>query len=142
MKIASTVLGIVVGLFVAAAVAWPMAVAHADAGYKIILNGEDITAAGSVGTAQCGVSGVAYVISTNQADPSVSASTYPPQVASIELNWAGKSWYWEKGLPGNAAATKSANTFGFTGNIPPVGGAYSHTPTGPPVPFEFDATCP
>jgi len=138
MKAPFTGLGLVVG---AAAVAWPMTVAHADAGYKIILDGHDITAQGSVGTAQCGVSGVAYEISTSGADPSVIASTYPPQVASVELDWAGKSWYWAQGLPGNVTATRSDNTFSFTGNIPPVV-VRTQTPTGPPVPFEFDAICP
>jgi Mycobacterium 19 kDa lipoprotein antigen len=120
MKTAFTGLGVVVGSFVAASAAWPTAVARADAGYKIILNGQDITAQGRVGTAQCGVNGIAYEISTDSADPSVIASTYPPQVASVELDWAGKEWFWARGLPGNAAATKSGNTFCFTGNIPPV----------------------
>ena len=67
------------------------AVAHADAGYKTILNGQDITAEGSVGTAQCGANGMAYEILTCHADRSVRASTYPPQVRSVELDWAGRS---------------------------------------------------
>jgi Mycobacterium 19 kDa lipoprotein antigen len=72
-------------------------------------------------------------------------NTDPPQVVNVDLHsYPNKHWSWDrKQQPGNAAVTKTGNTYHIVGTIPPASGSPETQSTGAnPVPFEFDATCP
>ena len=76
----------------------------------------------------------------------------PPQALLVELIGSpeNEQWVWAPQpsppdhtfpLPGNAVVTKSGKTYTITGNISPTEGV-DPKPTGSPVPFETNVTCP
>jgi len=121
---------------------------HADVPYKVILNGQEVTHPNGV-TVVC----TAAAPYTDIRIQAVGAAQITPanQVISVTLfDNRGSLWQFNSGAytggtssAGNAAATKSGNSYKITGNIAASGAGASVAPAGSPVtPFEFDVTCP
>jgi hypothetical protein len=123
--------------------------------YKIILDGQDITAeGGAVGGVGCtrAAEEDAYHVNAgppSDQDPKVTATigtSDPPRVTDFTLTRYQKSsnpylgreisWHWQPRFrPGNVSVTKSGNTYKFTGNIA-IDPSLSHgVPSGLPCPL-------
>jgi hypothetical protein len=136
----------------------PIAVAHADQGYTIIVNGRNISTPDDVGggNVSCGPDRNQIHISIQAAGNAEDAwviNTDPPQVTRVSLSsrQTGDTWLLQDAaynpelvnrpnLPGNAQAARSGGgkTYKITGNISYYQDWQHLSGT---VPFEFDATC-
>jgi len=105
----------------------PMAVAHADpGGYKIIVNGQDISPLSSVSTLECENDGGDITISFTNSSNIVWIDK-SGQVTKVDLSNGRKNYLLDPGqrmherapLGGDAQATRSGNTFTITGQIAP-----------------------
>lgn len=128
--------------------------------YKVIVNGVEAVGQGPFSLLQCNTtfyrspgdattitaSNPATTVGPGNGGASVQViNTDPPQVVMVDLHsYPNKHWSWDgKQQPGNAAVTKSGNTYHIVGTVPPASGSPETQPSGAnPVPFEFDATCP
>ncbi|SRR5271166_1608758 len=122
--------------------------AHADAGYQIVLNGQDITPPSSVvGTLKCDNDGGNITIHFTNSISYIVAIDKSGQVNKVDISY-GKDYLFDPGqrltegvsLGGDAQASRSANTYTITGHVVPYDDA-TKRPAGPAVPFLYDATC-
>jgi hypothetical protein len=147
------------GIATAAVVFAPLATADTGAPYKIIINGQDITVGpaneggGVVGCLHAGTDNDQIDIRVEAARDMQDAyvtNTDPPQVVKVSLSYAntGMEYLFDptqnqsQHIGGDAQVAKSGNTYKVTGHISPYLNGMSHVYNAPPVPFEYDATCP
>lgn len=121
----------------------PAPAAHADSGYTITLNGQNIAQGSFVLCSQ----GSRLTIHAGPDPGSVGGSGVAEvapdgtQVISVDIaqNVNGKTTDWgvqRSGATPNATVTKSGNTYKIAGTA-----TQTVNPGSSPVPFEFDATC-
>jgi hypothetical protein len=122
--------------------------AHADAGYQIVLGGQDITPPASVvGTLKCDNDGGNITIHFTNSVSYIVGIDKSGQVTKVDISY-GKDYLFDPGqrvnegvsLGGDAQASRSANTYTITGHVVPYDDA-TKRPAGPAVPFLYDATC-
>jgi len=122
--------------------------AHADAGYQIVLNGQDITPPQSVvGNLKCDNDGGNITIHFTNSVSYIVAIDKSGKVTKVDISY-GKDYLFDPGqslnesvpLGGDAQASRSANTYTITGQVVPYDDANKRA-AGPPVPFVYDATC-
>jgi Mycobacterium 19 kDa lipoprotein antigen len=122
-------------------------IAHAEASWQIVLNGQDITPPASVvGNLQCDKDGGNVTIHFSNSVSYIVVLDNRGQVTKVDISY-GKDYLFNPGqgpnestpLGGDAQASRSANTYRITGHVVP----YDNTnrPVGPAVPFSYDATC-
>jgi ipoprotein LpqH len=128
-----------------------------SAQYKITVNGQAVTNAGNGVSCGPSESGPGFVIRIGAPDPSgryfdnwveITNET-PPKVARVDIVSDARVAYNFGSSPGpggsgDAQVNKSDKTYKISGHITPVFDKRTRTTynNAPPVPFEFDATCP
>ncbi len=122
--------------------------AYGDPGSKVVVNGK---AVGSGGNASC-----QHNSNPNNHPPDqiwiemphaqAQVTTDNQQVIGVTIEGQGSDgWMWsqtDQQQSGAATVTKTGNSYKLTGNATPYSNLeYRTSPSGPPVPFEIDATC-
>jgi hypothetical protein len=140
--------------------------AHADptsgANYKIVVNGKDITQYAVMMAGHYNFNGSTTLVCQGNSNETLSAGTVdivwvePGKVTKVDLSDGTTNWLYFPAdrpvfnrfgqqiggpLPGDAQFVLNGKTYQVTGHISPSN-SYNKSAAGPPVPFEFDATCP
>jgi hypothetical protein len=127
----------------------PMAVAHADPSWSVIVDGQQLAHGDEATRVTCGhdpihiVVGYGSGVFANLTEGTLevqqisvaarSGATYLYDPKQTVYGWGG----------GDAQATQSGKTYKITGHIAPYTSAQGQTlKNATPVPLEFDATCP
>jgi hypothetical protein len=103
---------------------------------KIVVDGQDITA-NPTSSPVCDDQENGFHINGNGLFAVLSSDK--TQIQDLDLMSLSKQWGWAPGRQGNVQLAQSGNTYSFTGSIQP---SVQGWPSGSPVPFEADITCP
>jgi hypothetical protein len=126
-----------------------MAVAHADASWSAIVNGQEFAHGAEAKEVSCGHDPIHIVVGFGEGiSANLTEGTLEVQSVSIAPSRGASYLYDPKQTVrgsggGDAQATQSGKAYKITGHIAPYLDAQQqilHNAT--PVPFEFDATCP
>ena len=127
---------------------------RSDQQYKLIINGVEAIGHGSGSWVSCDdtmyrvprdATTVAAANGSSDYAPGIGSAsavvtnTDPPEVVNVDLHaYPNQHWSWNRGQQaGDAAVTRSGNTYRVSGSIAPASGSADASP----VPFEFEATC-
>jgi hypothetical protein len=127
----------------------PMAVAHADASWSAIVNGQQFAHGEEAKQVSCGHDPIHIVVGYGSGVfANLTEGTLEVQQISIGPRGGASYLYDPKQTVygyggGDAQATQSGQAYKITGHIAPYQSAQGQTlKNAAPVPFEFDATCP